>query len=84
MSAPRALMARLQSEVERFNRNYPVGTPVRYWPTNDRRGGFVETTTRTEAYVLSGHTAVVFLAGRSGCVALTHVEPLAKPAEVSP
>ncbi len=29
----------------------------------------------TEAQVLGGHTAVVWLAGVSGCVALSHCEP---------
>ena len=30
--------------------------------------------TRSDAYVLSGHTAVVFITGVSGCVALDAVE----------
>jgi hypothetical protein len=36
------------------------------------------TRTRSAAYVLSGHTAVVFVDGVSGCVALDAVNPVTK------
>lgn len=67
---------RLQDTVDRFNAAYPVGTPVRAWPgvKGDHTG--TDTKTRSEAYVLSGHTPVVFVEGHSGCIALTHIQPL--------
>ncbi len=34
--------------------------------------------TRTRAEVLSGHTAVVWLEGKSGCVCCTHCTPVAE------
>ncbi|WP_256701045.1 hypothetical protein [Caballeronia sordidicola] len=36
--------------------------------------------TRTPAEVLSGHTAVVWLDGKSGCVAVSHCVPISKDA----
>jgi hypothetical protein len=37
-----------------------------------------EARTRSEAYVLSGHSPVVFVEGVTGCYHLTHCEPIAK------
>lgn len=56
-------------QCERWNRDYPVGTTVAFYPVI---GGahFRVRKTCTEAQVLSGHTAVVWLDGESGCVAL--------------
>lgn len=39
------------------------------------------TTTRTEAQILSGHTAVVWLDGVSGCYCLSHVTPILAEAD---
>jgi hypothetical protein len=59
--------------VAKWNERFPVGTRVRYW-TGDRYGIGKVSTTRTLAEVLSGHTAVVWVNGEAGCVALSHVE----------
>jgi hypothetical protein len=55
-----------------------VGTPVTAYPDcrpeddpNDER---IETVTRSRAEVLGGHTAVVWVAGHSACIALTHID----------
>lgn len=61
--------------VERFNRLYPVGTPVRFWP-GVREGEGQIGLTRSAAEILSGHTPVVWVTGHAGCIALTHVETL--------
>ncbi|GAA0495209.1 hypothetical protein Ade02nite_19050 [Paractinoplanes deccanensis] len=61
--------------VERFNRDDPVGTPVRFWP-GVRSGEGIESATRSSAQILSGHTPVVWVEGHAGCIALTHVEPI--------
>jgi hypothetical protein len=61
-------------EVAKFNSANPVGTEVRYW----RMGKEGEPTgtgkTRSEAWLMGGHTAVVLIEGTSGAIALTHVE----------
>lgn len=58
----------------KWNKTFPVGTRVRYW-TGVREGVGKVSTTKTEADLLGGHTAVVWIEGESGCVALSHVEP---------
>jgi hypothetical protein len=67
----------------KWNRRFEVGQRVRYW-TGCREGRGKESVTRSEASVLGaepsrnypGHTAVVWVEGESGCVALSHVEPI--------
>lgn len=61
-----------QSKVDRWNSMMPVGAQVVYRKDD---GSKVVTKTRTEAQVLSGHTAVVWLDGVSGCVAIECVTP---------
>ncbi|EMO0332524.1 hypothetical protein [Pseudomonas aeruginosa] len=59
--------------VAAWNSAYPAGTEVDY---RFHRGATPKRTrTTTEAQMLGGHTAVVWLAGVSGCVALSHCEP---------
>ena len=67
-------MQGLQSTVDRFNACHPVGTLVRYWKgvRGERKPSGV-TRTVTRAFVLSGHTPVVWVEGETGCVALTHL-----------
>ncbi|WKU07989.1 hypothetical protein [Micromonospora sp. HUAS LYJ1] len=60
-----------------FNDEFPVGTPVRYWK-GIRDGDGRTARTRTQAQLLSGHTAVVWLDGVSGCIALTHIQPISE------
>lgn len=58
-----------------FNERYKIGTGVKYHTViGDPAGRY--TTTRSEAQVLEGHTAVIFLDGVSGCVALDAIEIL--------
>jgi hypothetical protein len=61
--------------VYKWNKTFPIGTLVRYW-TGRRDGIGKESKTTSEAQVLGGHTAVVWVEGYAGCVALSHVEPL--------
>lgn len=62
-------VARLQARCDAFNQNNPIGSAVKFYPVI---GGpaFRLRTTASQAWVLSGHTAVVQLDGESGCVAL--------------
>ena len=58
--------------VEQFNMHCPVGTPVLYWP-GLREGRGRESTTRSCAWLLGGHTPVVMVEGYPGGIALSHV-----------
>jgi len=59
--------------VYHWNAHHPVGTVVDYTEvrgvTPARR-----TATRSEAWVLSGHSAVVTIDGKAGCVHLAHCD----------
>jgi hypothetical protein len=59
--------------VAKWNEQFPVGTPVRFW-TGAREGIGKMGCTRSAAEVLCG-TAVVWIYDVVGCVALTHVVP---------
>ena len=66
---------RAQRMVDMFNAAHSVGTRVRYW-AGPREGDGTVSTTRSEAEVLGGHTAVVWIVGVRGCVALSHVQAI--------
>ncbi|MCX7071185.1 MAG: hypothetical protein NTW01_09355 [Gammaproteobacteria bacterium] len=54
-------------QVDSWNAEHPVGTPVYVRLDN---GTEMETTTRSKAQVLSGHSAVIWLEGITGCYLL--------------
>lgn len=58
---------------EQFNKKYPVGTMVRYYPIKGDPQ-CVETQTRTPAWTLGHGEAVVSVIGIAGGVSLEHVE----------
>ncbi|TFW15918.1 hypothetical protein [Duganella callida] len=65
--------AQLQAACDKFNAANQVGTTV----TVLLDGGEVrETITTSEAQVLSGHSAVIWLKGVSGCYLLERVTPV--------
>lgn len=68
-------LQKLQAEVDRWNANVPIGTKVEYVEFKDDKNPKLYTT-RTAAEVLSGHTPVVWLNGKAGCVALDHCTPV--------
>ena len=59
-----------------WNAAHPVGTAVRYWPVYPpiESAPPLDTATRSEAWALGDGTVVVCVVGRSGGVALSHVE----------
>jgi len=69
-----------QLECDDWNRRYPVGTAVEFYPViyDGRPEGneFRVRETCGEAYVLSGHTAVIQLIGERGCVLLDACRPI--------
>jgi hypothetical protein len=64
-----------QQLVNDWNDRYPVGTEVAYWNLPDEKFTPRFSKTRTQAELLGGHTAVVWLDGVSGCWRLTHISP---------
>lgn len=65
--------ARQYERVTHWNARYPVGTAV----TLERDNGAREqTVTRSEAWMLSGHTAVVMVDGVAGGYLLSRVTPV--------
>jgi hypothetical protein len=72
------ILAELELECQRWNEAHPVGTRVFVQKDN---GIKQLTRTRSEASVLSGHSAVIYLEGISGCYLLSRVT-VAKPEEM--
>lgn len=64
-----------QKAVSDWNARVNVGAAVEYSEVIGM-GTPQKFTTATPAQVLSGHTAVVWLNGKSGCVALAHCTPV--------
>jgi hypothetical protein len=60
--------------VDQFNQRVPVGTPCLFWP-GVREGEGRESVTRSEAWLMGGHTPVVMVEGYPGSIALSHVMP---------
>ena len=74
---PRPLnLKNLQHQCDLWNANHPVGTPVtRYKLVKPNREGNV-TKTRSEAWVIGGHSVVVKVEGVAGGVLLESLVPL--------
>ncbi len=59
-----------QEDVDLFNKSFPIGTPVtRYKAINPLREP-IPTKTRSKAWLLGGHTAVVKVDGIAGGVTI--------------
>jgi hypothetical protein len=69
---------RLGNLVAIWNTVIPQGTHITYWPVSDEPMKFVQTQTRSEAWVLGG-AMVVMIDGVSGCVACDHLRLRPKP-----
>ena len=63
-------MAQLTAQCARWNAANPVGAPVNVEMDS---GEIRKTVTRAPASILSGHTAVIWLEGISGCYLLSRV-----------
>lgn len=64
----------LQKQCDQFNARFPVGTRVMLRKDNDDT---LVTHTISEARVLSGHSAVIWVKGVAGCYLLDRVTPIA-------
>ena len=65
----------LEERCQQWNAAYPIGTVVEYHSVIGAYRHIV-TTTKSAATVLSGHTAVCFVDGIAGCVALDALVPV--------
>lgn len=68
-------IAQLERQCADWNAAHKPGTPVEYREVLRGAGPVLRTTTRSEAQVLGGHTAVVWITGKTGAVALDHCNP---------
>jgi hypothetical protein len=78
----RRTQKQVAAQVAKWNRETEVGRLVKYFPVLGRPE-YETAVTNSEAYALSGHTAVVGLVGKSGCFALDNIEPYPKPPDIS-
>ena len=61
-----------QKSVDAWNAKHAIGTAVQ---VRKDLGDIAEGVTTTAAYVLSGHSAVIFVSGIRGCYLLDRVTP---------
>lgn len=71
-------LAELQAQCDAFNAVCAIGGRVAV--NTDKSDKPVITTTRTEAQIMAGHTAVVWLHGLRSCWCLEHVAPIPESA----
>ena len=76
MTSRRKSSAALERQVDDFNAAYAVGQPV---IVRLDSGQLLQTVTRSEAQILSGHSAVIWIEGISGCYLLDCVTPSGSP-----
>lgn len=62
--------AELEAQCHAFNQSHPIGTEVYYHQIIGRAYPEKLYKTACKAFVMSGHTAVIFLEYKAGCVAL--------------
>jgi hypothetical protein len=74
MNTNEKALAALQRQVEAFNERCPVGGLV--YVKLDHQDELFQTTTKSPAEILSGHSPVVWLEGVRGCYHLDAVQPL--------
>lgn len=62
----------MSDAVEEFNRKFPIGTPVLYWPGSRKEHGF-QSVTRTTAWYI-GNQPCVSVSGYPGGISLSHID----------
>lgn len=66
-------ITQLNKTVADFNAAHPVGTPVIYTSVRDDPKSAKVTKTRSEAWVMGGHSVMVMVEGVSGGVCCEHI-----------
>ncbi len=64
-----------QKLVDAWNTAHPIGTPVTRYKLINPLGDPVQTKTRSEAWLMGGHTAMVMVEGQAGGVMVESVKP---------
>jgi hypothetical protein len=77
----RSTPAQLQRECNKFNAAIKIGDSVAYQEVMSDTCPVQVFTAQTEAQIMSGHSAVVWLNGKSGCVLVSHCRP-ATPTDI--
>lgn len=72
MRKPKTL-SQIQAQVDAWNSKHGIGADVTVRLDDGR---LVTTKTASDAYVLGGHSPVLFLVGVKGCYALDRVTPV--------
>lgn len=62
--------------IKEWNAKHPIGTPVIRWKLIDPLAEPKETKTRSEAWLMGGHSAMIMVEGVSGGVCLESVTPI--------
>ena len=62
--------------VANWNAKHPIGTPVTHYKFIHPQREGTETKTRSEAWIMGGHSAMVMVEGVAGGVDLESVKPL--------
>lgn len=73
MSRQRPTPAQLQRQCDTFNAKHAIGASIAVYPATLRDEPVMTRVAAPGAYILGGHTAVVQVEGKHGCIALTHV-----------
>ncbi len=66
----------LEKQVNDWNAKHPVGTPVTRYKLISPLREPNDTKTRSEAWIMGGHSAMVMVEGVAGGVCLESVKPL--------
>lgn len=83
MPAPkRPTAAQLQKQCDKWNAKSPIGTTVAFEEIVGR-GETFRGKSSSEAQVMGGHSAVIWLDGKSGCVDLEHCTAVAGDTEAA-
>lgn len=73
MSKKHSNLNKLTEMVNAWNSRFPVGTPVKCRMDDDKD---IKTVTTSDAQILSGHSAVIWMRDISGCYLLDRVRAL--------
>lgn len=69
-------LVNLEKQVSDWNQKHPIGSKVMRYKIIDPLEDGNETKTRSEAWVMGGHSAMVMVEGVSGGVCLESVVPI--------
>jgi len=63
-------------DINEWNKKYPAGTEIYYYPIIGKKDSRIESKTRSQAWTIEGGEPVIMLDGMAGFRSLHHVEPV--------